>query len=817
MTLNFLLPAAWGLVLLVAFIGYGKLLRRLLCAGESPGWANEAAWGMAFVVVLGGWLNLFRVISPPLVLLLIAVGVVSSLFDAIQRRATASERLKKASLYLKEHPYLSLLKLVGYGSIVALTGLQYLGSVTVEVHHTNYIVMDDLRGYFLFPKQMLEAGGITADPFNFMRLGNGLGGQAILHAFILALFDFFNILLMETGISLIICVGLVWRIAANRNLCFAWRWLLALLFLCLPYYPSLLINTSSFVSGMLMLLALFAILDRDDISTNTPIRNACLVGMLAASACALKTTYLPPVALILSLSYVRHLIASRSKKEPLLEAGLCVLFTILMLLPWMLALMHSSGTLLYPIFGTGFDEYNYGNYISDVQVGAYSMQDKLTFIYLTYFSRDIYLMLFIAGIAGLVVAKLRPRAAAHSFALGTLAAALIVLLQVDVTKTVSLNRYLFGGVYVALTAILMELMAVASRRGEAEARKSLGERSSTVFCDRRKIAALLTLAGIGYLFFWQFGYAEKTWNFYRFYLNILPDKMACQGDFIPDDWRARYRQAQETVPAGETILSRDTFTVSYDFGRNTIYSLTLPGSCSPPPGMPYFSDAETLADYLLAEGIRYVAYTYATDGGFPITENLYRIRPDAGYFNRIYQRAAIALSKGFNELGATRTRIYDDGTLFILDLKRPAQIPRVYRAPNYFQNFKILTPASARTTGFDRNKIWTNGQGTIEGIHYQLERQDRILVLNTFGYHPWKGDIRKLQLVVSVNGRPLPLTGLDDRSYYFSLAPVRGPITRISIDSTTFVPLEEQVRFGKDDDRKTLGIDVDTLEIKSMP
>ena len=34
---------------------------------------------------------------------------------------------------------------------------------------------------------------------------------------------------------------------------------------------------------------------------------------------------------------------------------------------------------------------------------------------------------------------------------------------------------------------------------------------------------------------------------------------------------------------------------------------------------------------------------------------------------------------------------------------------------------------------------------------------------------------------------------------------------------STFVPREESIRFGKDNNRKTLGIDVDSIEIKSMP
>ena len=44
---------------------------------------------------------------------------------------------------------------------------------------------------------------------------------------------------------------------------------------------------------------------------------------------------------------------------------------------------------------------------------------------------------------------------------------------------------------------------------------------------------------------------------------------------------------------------------------------------------------------------------------------------------------------------------------------------------------------------------------------------------------------------------------------------LRAPITNITIESSTFVPRDKNIRFGFDDDKKTLGIGVDTIEIKS--
>ena len=600
MTLEYLLPAVWGLVLLAALTGYGKLLKRLFFQEEDFGWANEAAWGMAFMVSIGGCLNLFYLVSRPLVIILIAIGAAGFAVDAIGRRKFFVAEVNALVCQLKGQPAASALKSAGFAILLALVVIQYLGAVTLEVTHPNYIVMDDLRAYFLFPKQMLQAGGITADPFNLGRLGNGLGGQAILHAFILIFFDFFNILLVEAGVALIVCVGLVWRIAADRGLGFPWKWALALFFLCLPYYPSLRINASSFTLGIVMLLALFAFLSRDTIASTTPVRNAFIIGMLAACATALKTTFLPPVVVILACSYAWHLASSRFRKDAALETALVPAFTLVLLLPWMLSLLHSSGTMLYHVLGTGFDEYNYGNYIDDSKIGDFSMTQKLTFIFLNFFSRDIYLALLIGGAVVFLTAKWRQRAAVQAFALGSAVAACLVLFKVDVTKVVSLNRYLYPVTYVALLLVLAELATVAAGMFNRDAALQSGSRRPGFSSRLKGPVALVTMAVVGLLFFWQSGYAVRTRDFYRFHLHNIPEQMRSHGVFFPEEWQALYRRVQASVPEGETILSYDTATAAFDFGRNPIYYLTTPGACSPPPGLPYFSDPETVAGYLLA-------------------------------------------------------------------------------------------------------------------------------------------------------------------------------------------------------------------------
>jgi hypothetical protein len=72
----------WGLAVLGAFIGYGRLLSHL-CGWEkkeSLGWGMQAALGMAAVVAVGGWLLLCEVSTTPVMVALVIAGDVAAVF-----------------------------------------------------------------------------------------------------------------------------------------------------------------------------------------------------------------------------------------------------------------------------------------------------------------------------------------------------------------------------------------------------------------------------------------------------------------------------------------------------------------------------------------------------------------------------------------------------------------------------------------------------------------------------------------------------------------------------------------------------------------
>ena len=125
---------------------------------------------------------------------------------------------------------------------------------------------------------------------------------------------------------------------------------------------------------------------------------------------------------------------------------------------------------------------------------------------------------------------------------------------------------------------------------------------------------------------------------------------------------------QRAVPEHVVLLARLEYPFLLDFKRNTVYIADYPGGSSPPPGMPFSQGGERLAEYLCGQGVRYVAYSYAAEAGFP--KKVYRARLIPGMDPWIRQQAQHTLDfqRNLAELGRTRAAIFDDGDVHVLDL-----------------------------------------------------------------------------------------------------------------------------------------------------
>lgn len=799
----YLFPAIWGIVLLFSFVGYGSFLKRVLFGEYEIGWADEAAWGMAFLLFLGGVLNLFYAVSYVIILVVVLTGLLSLYLNKIRNRLLP----KVAILNIKgrlSFSYKYILKFIAYSTLIILAGIRYLNYVN-NISISRGGEDDDISLYYPLVKQMIDLGGLNADPFDGLRLGCGFGGQSFLEILLMPVSDFNNLYLMDGGVALIICLGLLYRICTMKQLAIHWTWAVLVLFLFLPF-PFFFENISSLLTGAIFFLAIYSCLSNStQLNDAKPIQNAFIIGLMSAGAFALKTSLIPPLFFILAFSYTYYVITTGFKRFAILEALLIPVFIFLFLAPWMLSLYHTSGTMLYPVFGYGFDEASYGKYVPDEHLNI-SLLDKFNLVYRVYLKTGNFLLLFGIGAAVLSIVKITGRGITQAYILGSYIGCCALLLKYD-PAVYAYARYVYVPIAVALFIAIIEV----TKKIECYPLIKIGSQDHPTSLTLKIVAANVVITAI---FFMVYMWLCDAVPMYSYMVKRIPALMQNPIPLIPNLEIRRHELAQNSVPIGEAIISRDKWTMLYNYKKNKIYHLSSPGTSSLPDGLPYFEGSEAVAAYFLKNGIKYVAYAYKSQAGYPVEQNLGRHYPKRPYFHRISDRATVALDHVLGELGAARNHIYDDGELYIIDLTSKKAIKDQYSEPNYFQIGKILVLAWAETRGFDSNKIWTNGHGEISGIEYKLEPGDAFLALNTFGNHPWKDDLRKLNLTLSVNGEWLPFVRQIGNSYFFSLAPAHEPIKNIVINSSTFLPSNEHIfNPGNHATESVLGIDVDTIQI----
>jgi len=119
------------------------------------------------------------------------------------------------------------------------------------------------------------------------------------------------------------------------------------------------------------------------------------------------------------------------------------------------------------------------------------------------------------------------------------------------------------------------------------------------------------------------------------------------------------------VPKNAVLLAHMDYPFLFDFARNRILLADIPGRASAAPGQPFFTGAETLASYLVSNGVEYVAYDYASEASSPEKGPLAALANDDRYpVAQAVVRLTFDFHHSLRELGLTRQRIVDDGTAF---------------------------------------------------------------------------------------------------------------------------------------------------------
>jgi hypothetical protein len=319
------------------------MVNRFIFPNHRSDWGQRGAWGIAFSVFIGGILNATWTISQSVVLSYLAIGLLFWFYDLYKsKRPTFNSFSDQIQRNVKD-------RVVLFGVLIVFTMLflRYANSISSPKFNGH----DDLKTYMVFSIKMLQNGSIGEDPFNNSRTLTGLGGQSFLHTFVLSALAERNLNIIDAGIGLIISVGLLLGYLRKKNASGKTTVFVLILFLLIPP-PT--VNISSLMTGVALFLSLFRILDYDELRKNHFIVNACIIALITSAICAMKTTFIPTCSIIFFLSYFFYIWGTREKREAIYEFVFSFVLSFLFLLPWMVSLYQSSGTLLYPLFGRGY-------------------------------------------------------------------------------------------------------------------------------------------------------------------------------------------------------------------------------------------------------------------------------------------------------------------------------------------------------------------------------------------------------------------------------------------------------------------------------
>ncbi len=741
---------AWGLALALSFVGWGGVLVRLLARGERPDAGLRGALGLALTVAAGGIANLFSWISPPAVLLWVAGGAgwfVADLLRKREGRTPSPSAGTPGSGERRAVPVASLLLLL----VAVLSAILFAGSVNGKVftgsEYRDFDPHDDEQSYLVFPRKMLEIGGLGADPFDARRL-IVLGGQSLLQTTVAVLFPPRTTHLLDAGVGLLLSLAVVWGAARRAGLS---RGAAALPLLLLVLLPAAAArgNTTALFTGVALLAGAFRLVEEAPFADAPRLLRAVPAGLVIAALVAVKTTFLPVVVLFLAFDVLLSVARGRDAAR-LADALAAGLLGVLFLLPWMVSVKLSSGTFLFPLLGRGFQGAIPWARIPGIPREALAPvagRGALLAKSLASFAS--------AGVLGFLAWMARRRTAPFALGLAILVLPAILRFAGDPYLERSLWRYGFPAFAAALPLLLAACLP--QRRDGAGTPVRLAA-----------AGALLTAAVVAAKS------APLTLGGYREAASDVASAVSGR-PLVDAELAARSASLLAGIPAGAAVLTRVPHPVYLDPVAHRLLLFPIPGFSSPPPGMPYFRGAEPVARYLLDQGVRYLAYGDRGDGSslllltdadiryrYPLSKSRWALLA----YNRDFHRNAA-------ELSLTRRRLADRPDAFVLDLgERALRLP-VAEAPKHLTG---VTPDG-----------WTMGRATIR-LDYDRGEKDRFLRIAFSGALPPSASQAGRDLRVVLDEVELPVVRREPLAIVCDLAPASERLEMLSLRSPSSDP-----------------------------
>jgi hypothetical protein len=295
----------------VSLFGWGSAVRRL--GGDAGKPAVTVGVGLAALIFLGGLANLARIAYAPTLWLLAAAGLVLCL-GQVHRWRPHLPRGVPARIEM---------------ALAALTIAAAIGfAIATQLAPTAFNVDDDFEKYLVYPVRMLETGTQAGDLLDALGIET-LGGQSLLHGFVLSAFPLAYVNAVDAifGLLLLLLLGASagWRrLGALPGAALA----AALIVAIDPEY----VNVSALYIGAALMATGVLLVIGDDPARPPP---ALALGLVYAAMISVKPTFAVFAAIHLPLSLPAFIAARGGCRAGIAAVLRTVLAAAFGLAPWL--------------------------------------------------------------------------------------------------------------------------------------------------------------------------------------------------------------------------------------------------------------------------------------------------------------------------------------------------------------------------------------------------------------------------------------------------------------------------------------------------
>lgn len=626
------------LITCLSFWGYGNIFLKFIQNSNEKLDFLKLPLGICIFIAICGYLELFHLANNYVFITFITVGSLIALYSLL---ITCKVYISFTSKFLEKCNFSRLVEwdcIARY--VLAITALFCVAIILIYLYHLPLNVHDDFNGYLILATRILQEGYQGGDPFNDHSIEQGFGGGNYILALTSTFMPFLALHLADGGIGILLLISLIiFTIRKHQGNSSFFVSMISIIVICIVCLNAPIVNTTPLLIPCGLYLAIIIFFEESNFGEN--ISSHFILALLVSSFLLLKGNYIIPVTSIIIAIYATRLKSSGLTKS-LKEFSLFLFCFIIFCTPWMISNWQFSKTLFYPLLGHGL-----------VSNGAIGIGNFIEIRNANLIFFPSYILLI-----GLLIHHISSKITLNKlFFLKTLTLVSIgLVIALTFTNAGLFTRYS----YVSLFAPIA-YMAISFIRNNL---------IIDIKAKSYKLFTLLLITVIALFFLIHFiKYGAKNVNRVLASGNYFISK-----DISTEMEMIRIKKIQESIPPHTKMLVRLDLPFLANFNLHNISVMDWPGNAGPKPGTPFAESPENLANYLRAQKIEYLVYSYKNEALFSSNDPELASRLNhSNPWIRTQASRTFAVQNQISLLSKEYHIVYDNGRDFVLDLNQKAK------------------------------------------------------------------------------------------------------------------------------------------------